>query len=96
MEKPRAPKTYDAFVSEFPKLGEAWEAMRAAEDSGPFDEPTRRLLKLAVAIGSGKELPSARGRAPRRCSAARSVLRLAALANTSRPLVPPALTVCDG
>lgn len=57
MEKPRAPKTYDAFVREFPKLGEAWEAMRAAEEGGPFGERELRLLKLAVAIGSGKEGP---------------------------------------
>lgn len=57
MEKPRAPKTYDAFVREFPKLGEAWEAMRAAEEGGPFGERAMRLLKLAVAIGSGKEGP---------------------------------------
>ena len=55
--KGRAPKTYDSFVREFPKLGEAWEAMRAAEESGPFDERTMRLLKLAIAIGSGKEGP---------------------------------------
>ncbi len=59
MNKPaaRAPKTYDTFVSEFPKLGEAWEAMRAAEEAGPFGERELRLLKLAIAIGSGKEGP---------------------------------------
>jgi 4-carboxymuconolactone decarboxylase len=54
---PRAPKTYDRFVAEFPKLGEAWEAMRAAEQAGPFSEREVRLLKLAVAIGSQKEGP---------------------------------------
>jgi 4-carboxymuconolactone decarboxylase len=57
MTNPKSPKTYNAFVAEFPKLGEAWEAMRAAEESGPFDERQMRLLKLAVAIGSGKEGP---------------------------------------
>lgn len=56
-KSPKSPKTYDAFVREFPKLGEAWEAMRAAEEDGPFDERELRLLKLAVAIGSGKEGP---------------------------------------
>lgn len=57
MTKPtgKTPRTYNAFVREFPKLGEAWEAMRAAEESGPFDEASMRLLKLAVAIGSGKQ-----------------------------------------
>lgn len=54
---PKAPKTYGKFVAEFPKLGEAWEAMRSAEESGPFVETERRLLKLAVAVGSGKEGP---------------------------------------
>jgi 4-carboxymuconolactone decarboxylase len=53
----RPPKTYDAFVREFPKLGEAWEALRAAEEGGPFGPRELRLLKLAVAIGSGKEGP---------------------------------------
>lgn len=54
---PKAPKTYDRFVREFPKLGEAWEAMREAEEAGPFDGKQTRLLKLAVAIGSGNEGP---------------------------------------
>lgn len=54
-EKP--PRTYDAFVQEFPKLGVAWDAMREAEQSGPFDERQQRLLKLAIAIGSGKQGP---------------------------------------
>lgn len=53
----KPPKTYDAFVREFPHLGEAWEAMRKAEEDGPFDARELRLLKLAVAIGSGKEGP---------------------------------------
>ncbi|HEY2775485.1 MAG TPA: carboxymuconolactone decarboxylase family protein [Candidatus Binatia bacterium] len=54
---PRPPKTYDAFVREFPKLGQAWDAMREAEESGPFSEREQRLLKLAVAIGSGHPGP---------------------------------------
>jgi 4-carboxymuconolactone decarboxylase len=54
MEKP-APKTYGRFVQEFPKLGDAWEAMREAEEAGPFAGRELRLLKLAVAIGAGKE-----------------------------------------
>jgi alkylhydroperoxidase/carboxymuconolactone decarboxylase family protein YurZ len=54
---PKAPKTYDAFVKEFPKLGVAWDAMREAEEAGPFNEREQRLLKLAIAIGSGKQGP---------------------------------------
>lgn len=53
----KPPKTYDRFVAEFPRLGDAWEAMRAAEEEGPFDARQIRLLKLAVAVGSGKEGP---------------------------------------
>ena len=53
----KAPKTYDAFVKEFPRLGAAWDAMREAEEAGPFDEREQRLLKLAVAIGAGKQGP---------------------------------------
>lgn len=53
----KAPKTYDRFVEEFPKLGEAWDAMRAAEEEGPFSAREVRLLKLAVAVGCGKEGP---------------------------------------
>ena len=51
----RPPGMYEAFVREFPKLGEAWEAMRAAEETGPFDVRQMRLLKLAIAIGAGKQ-----------------------------------------
>jgi len=51
----RPPKTYSAFLREFPKLGEAWDAMREAEAAGPFDERTLRLLKLAIAIGTSRE-----------------------------------------
>ena len=51
----KTPKAYDAFVREFPKLGQAWEAMRVAEEAGPFGEPEMRLLKLAIAIGAGKQ-----------------------------------------
>lgn len=59
MDKPasRPPRTYDAFVTEFPKLGEAWNAMRDAESAGPFGERELRLLKLAVAIGTGRQGP---------------------------------------
>ena len=57
MSEGKAPKTYDAFVREFPKLGLAWDAMREAEEAGPFDARLQRLLKLAVAIGSGKQGP---------------------------------------
>lgn len=51
----KPPKVYNAFVGEFPKLGQAWDAMREAEEQGPFDRRSVRLLKLAIAVGAGKE-----------------------------------------
>jgi alkylhydroperoxidase/carboxymuconolactone decarboxylase family protein YurZ len=49
------PKKYSEFIERFPKLGEAWEAIHAAEAEGPLDKRTIRLVKLAVAIGAFKE-----------------------------------------
>jgi len=49
------PKKYRDFIERFPKLGEAWEAIHAAEAEGPLDTRTARLVKLAVAIGALKE-----------------------------------------
>ncbi len=51
----KPPKTYSAFVKDFPKLGQAWDLMREEEEQGPFDRRTVRLLKLAIAVGAGKE-----------------------------------------
>lgn len=54
LKKP--PKKYRAFVERYPELGEAWDLMhRAEEKAGPLDERTRRLIKLAVSIGAGRE-----------------------------------------
>jgi alkylhydroperoxidase/carboxymuconolactone decarboxylase family protein YurZ len=52
---PKPPSTYRNFVARFPELGEAWENARAAEKAGPLDHKTRRLMKLAVAIGAMRE-----------------------------------------
>jgi alkylhydroperoxidase/carboxymuconolactone decarboxylase family protein YurZ len=51
----RPPKTYEAFVKRFPKLGQAWELVAQAGKVGPLDERTARLIKLAVAIGAMRE-----------------------------------------
>ena len=37
------PKTYQDFISRYPKLGEAWEKIAEAGQSGPLDEQTVRL-----------------------------------------------------
>ena len=49
------PKKYLRFMQQFPKLGEAWEAIHEAGAGGPLDERTQRLVKLAVAIGALRE-----------------------------------------
>lgn len=51
----KLPKKYRQFIERFPKLGEAWELLHEAEAQGPLDARTRRLLKLALAIGALKE-----------------------------------------
>lgn len=54
-EKSKPPKSYKQFVSRYPKLGEAWESAREAERAGPADAKTRRLLKLAIAVGAMRQ-----------------------------------------
>ncbi|HEX9082817.1 MAG TPA: carboxymuconolactone decarboxylase family protein [Holophagaceae bacterium] len=52
---PEPPKAYRSFVSRFPKLGQAWDLLGEAGQEGPLDARTARLVKLAVAIGAGRE-----------------------------------------
>lgn len=54
-EESKPPKAYSRFVARFPKLGEAWEAVREAERQGPADEKAMRLLKLAIAVGAMRQ-----------------------------------------
>ena len=49
------PKKYRDFVGRFPKLADAWDAIHDAGATGPLDEKTQRLVKLAIAIGAFKE-----------------------------------------
>jgi len=51
----KAPRAYRGFVNRYPMLGEAWDCIRKAEEGGPLDEKTARLIKLAVAIGAARE-----------------------------------------
>ncbi len=55
MSQPKPPKAYQAFVQEYPKLGEAWETMAEAGKAGPIDERVCRLIKLGIAIGAQRE-----------------------------------------
>ncbi len=52
---PQPPETYQAFVQRFPKIGQAWEIIAQAGKEGPLDAKTRRLVKLAVALGALRE-----------------------------------------
>jgi 4-carboxymuconolactone decarboxylase len=52
---PNPPKRYLEFVRRYPKLDVAWRAINEAGQEGPADERTRRLLKLAIAIGAWRE-----------------------------------------
>jgi 4-carboxymuconolactone decarboxylase len=47
-----APKAYQEFVRQFPKLGEAWDLVREEESQVSYDEKSARLLKLAIAVGA--------------------------------------------
>ena len=52
---PEPPKTYQAFVKRFPKIGKAWESVGQAGDEGPMDQKTIRLIKLAISVGALRE-----------------------------------------
>jgi alkylhydroperoxidase/carboxymuconolactone decarboxylase family protein YurZ len=53
---PKPPGTYRDFVGRYPALGKAWELVhKGGEEAGPLDEKTRRLVKLAIAIGAKQE-----------------------------------------
>ena len=53
--EPRPPHAYQDFIARFPGIAQAWEVVAEAGAIGPLDERTRRLIKLAVAIGAGRE-----------------------------------------
>ena len=55
MALPKPPKRYQDFVTRYPRLGDAWDAINDAGADGPLDEKTRRLIKLAVAVGAMRE-----------------------------------------
>jgi len=51
----KPPRAYQDFVKRFPKVGLAWDNLHDAERDGPLDEKTRRLVKLAVAVGAKQQ-----------------------------------------
>jgi alkylhydroperoxidase/carboxymuconolactone decarboxylase family protein YurZ len=52
---PKPPKTYEAFVQRYPRIGRAWEELAQAGKDGPLDAKSARLVKLALAIGALRE-----------------------------------------
>jgi alkylhydroperoxidase/carboxymuconolactone decarboxylase family protein YurZ len=52
---PKPPDAYRRFVERYPKLSEAWDLIAVAGKEGSFDEKTARLIKLAIAMGAGRE-----------------------------------------
>jgi alkylhydroperoxidase/carboxymuconolactone decarboxylase family protein YurZ len=52
---PTPPETYQAFVQRYPQIAAAWERLAEAGKQGPLDDKTRRLVKLALAIGALRE-----------------------------------------
>ena len=55
MSLPKPPDTFAEFSREFPALTEAWQLIRLAGEQGPLDPKTQRLVKLAVAVGTGRD-----------------------------------------
>lgn len=52
---PRPPHAYQEFIQRYPAIAEAWEKLAVAGADGPLDAKTRRLLKLAIAIGAERQ-----------------------------------------
>jgi alkylhydroperoxidase/carboxymuconolactone decarboxylase family protein YurZ len=52
---PKPPKAYEEFVQRYPRIAEAWDTLAEAGKEGPLDDRTRRLVKLAIAIGAMRE-----------------------------------------
>jgi 4-carboxymuconolactone decarboxylase len=53
--KSKPPGVHKAFVTRFRRLAEAWDLTSEEGSRGPLDEKTQRLIKLAIAIGAGRE-----------------------------------------
>ncbi len=53
---PKLPKTFRAFVTKFPEIGEAHEKVaQAVNKVGPLDRKTCELIKIGISLGAGLE-----------------------------------------
>jgi alkylhydroperoxidase/carboxymuconolactone decarboxylase family protein YurZ len=51
----KPPKAFRDFTARYPRLGDAWDAVRQAEVEGPLGEKMRRLVKLGIAVGAMRQ-----------------------------------------
>lgn len=52
----KTPGVFKQFITRFPELGEAHEAIaRAVESYGPLDGKTMELIKIGLSVGAGLE-----------------------------------------
>jgi AhpD family alkylhydroperoxidase len=49
------PQPYLDFQEQYPDIWRAYDQLGAAIHTGPLDETTRGLVKLALALGAGRE-----------------------------------------
>lgn len=50
------PEVLKEFAAQYPRVWEAYNQLgKATAEAGPLDEKTQRLVKLAIAIGAGRE-----------------------------------------
>ena len=50
------PKRFEKFQKDFPQVANAYEQLgKAVHTSGPLDDKTRALIKLAISTGAGLE-----------------------------------------
>ncbi len=50
------PAPFRRFIEQFPEVADAYSNLgKATHEQGPLDAPTRQLIKLGMAIASGRE-----------------------------------------
>ncbi len=56
MANKELPEVLQEFATKYPQVWEAYNRLgEATAQAGPLDERTQRLVKLAIAIGAGRE-----------------------------------------
>jgi alkylhydroperoxidase/carboxymuconolactone decarboxylase family protein YurZ len=93
MKKPidHLPESYLSFRERFPRIAEGYDALgTAAHESGPLDEKSRALTKLALAIGARQEgsVHSHTRRAKKAGASEDEIMQVVALAVTSIGFAP--------